>query len=196
MLSPQWAFWTCTHEGVCVFQTFIWVCGVCVCTLWPGRNITWVSGSCLTFWMKKSRAGGVRKGQSHSGNLGLFSQTTGRDASPTPSLCTFLFPICLSLFLAPYFHPLFYDSFSVFFSSFNNIFCFLMQPWPEAVMSVVFFLCLIMWTQCLRNISRMNYLDFVDKGQRWRSLWFIEPAFVIRSKVSFAWDHKTFPVVT
>lgn len=46
---------------------------VCVCLLCCLAGTSHrVSGSCLAFWMRKSRAGGVREGQSHSGNPGLF----------------------------------------------------------------------------------------------------------------------------
>lgn len=60
-----------------------------------------VTGSCLAFWMKRSRAGRVREGQSHSGNPGLSSPTAGRDASLTPSLALFFFPSVL-LFSIPF----------------------------------------------------------------------------------------------
>lgn len=89
-----------------------------------------VAGSCLAFWVKRSRAGGVREG--HSGNRSLSSPTAGRDASLTlalffpPPPSSFLLPThsCKSLFL---WLTLFFFSapcFFLFLHSFTSCFFF------------------------------------------------------------------------
>lgn len=70
------AFW-----GVCVLACVcVWVAVFC-CLAGTSHR---VAGSCLAFWVKRSRAGGVREG--HSGNRSLSSPTAGRDASLTLAL--------------------------------------------------------------------------------------------------------------
>lgn len=100
-----------------------------------------VAGSCLAFWVKRSRAGGVREG--HSGNRSLSSPTAGRDASLTlalffPPPSSFLLPThsCKSLFL---WLTLFFFSapcFFLFLHSFTSWFFFFFTSHLKSFLSL------------------------------------------------------------
>lgn len=65
----------------------------CVCVLrCLAETSHRVTGSCLAFWMKRSRAGRVREGQSHSGILDSLLQPQGA----TPAWLLLFFPFSFS----------------------------------------------------------------------------------------------------
>lgn len=194
-------FWTCTRiwRCVCVCSKNLFECVVHVCTLWPGRNITWVSGSCLTFWMKKSRAGGVRKGWGRGkATVGILARPL-RPQGGTPAwLPLFALFFFLSVYLC-FSRPAFLWSLPFCLLFFFQQ-CRLLLLNASAVVTTLaggcnvcrLSLSLTVWTQYLRNKDEL--LRFC--GQRPRSLWLIKPTFVIRPKVSFTWHHNTLPVIT